>query len=162
MEYNELRTIIKDFNESGIQELSLKHGSTSLKLIKSATQPIVQSTLPQSMMKQEDAKKPSAIVANNPIVDVLTVASTESLKIANTKEITSPMVGTFYSSSSPSASPYVSLGTTVTTGDTVCIVEAMKLFNEIEADFDGEVIEILAESGQLVEYGQPLFVIKTK
>jgi acetyl-CoA carboxylase biotin carboxyl carrier protein len=77
-------------------------------------------------------------------------------------KITSPMVGTFYKSSSPEADPYVSKGDSVKSDSIVCIVEAMKLFNEIEAEVSGEIVEILVEDGQLVEYGQPLFLVKQK
>lgn len=77
-------------------------------------------------------------------------------------EITAPMVGTFYYSSTPDSDPFVAIGDSVNTTTVVCIVEAMKLFNEIEADVSGEVVDILVENGELVEYGQPLFRIKTK
>ncbi|QHJ71455.1 acetyl-CoA carboxylase biotin carboxyl carrier protein [Planococcus halotolerans] len=80
---------------------------------------------------------------------------------ANTHQILSPMVGTFYQSPSPEEPAYVQVGTKVTADQVVCIVEAMKLFNEIEAEVDGEIAEILVKDGQLVEYGQPLFLVKT-
>ncbi len=76
------------------------------------------------------------------------------------KTIDSPIVGVFYSAPSPGSQPYVSVGTTVKKGDTVCIVEAMKCMNEIQAEEDGEIVEILAKDGELVEYGQPLFKIR--
>lgn len=72
------------------------------------------------------------------------------------------MVGTFYTSSSPDSDPFVAKGSTVDTSTVVCIVEAMKLFNEIEAETNGEIVEVLAENGELVEYGQPLFRVKKK
>jgi acetyl-CoA carboxylase biotin carboxyl carrier protein len=78
----------------------------------------------------------------------------------NLHKITSPMVGTFYAASSPDTDNYVSVGSKVTNDSVVCIVEAMKLFNEIEAEVKGEIVEILAENGQLVEYGQPLFLVR--
>lgn len=78
----------------------------------------------------------------------------------NLHKITSPMVGTFYSSPSPDAEIYVKVGDKVTSDTVVCIVEAMKLFNEIEAEVDGEIVEILVQNGQLVEFGQPLFLVK--
>ena len=77
-------------------------------------------------------------------------------------EIKSPMVGTFYSAPNPESDPYVKTGDSVQKESIVCIVEAMKLFNEIEAEVSGEIIEVLAENGELVEYGQPLFRVKTK
>jgi acetyl-CoA carboxylase biotin carboxyl carrier protein len=78
----------------------------------------------------------------------------------NVHKIESPMVGTFYSSPSPEAGPYVKTGDRVDQSKVVCIVEAMKLFNEIEAEIEGEIVEVLAENGELVEYGQPLFLVK--
>ncbi|PWG67687.1 acetyl-CoA carboxylase biotin carboxyl carrier protein, partial [Enterobacter mori] len=80
----------------------------------------------------------------------------------NLHKITSPMVGTFYASSSPEAGPYVTAGSKVNENTVVCIVEAMKLFNEIEAEVKGEIDEVLVENGQLVEYGQPLFLVKAE
>lgn len=82
--------------------------------------------------------------------------------IANLHKITSPMVGTFYQAPSPDAEPFVKKGSVVTKDTVVCIIEAMKLFNEIEAEVNGEIVDILVEDGQLVEYGQPLFLVKTE
>ncbi len=79
---------------------------------------------------------------------------------SNLHKIVSPMVGTFYQSSSPDAEAYVKQGAKVSKDSIVCIVEAMKLFNEIEAEVNGEIVEVLAKDGQLVEYGQPLFLVK--
>ena len=76
------------------------------------------------------------------------------------KVVKSPMVGTFYSKSAPTAEAYVKIGSKVKKGDTLCIIEAMKLMNEIESEFDGEVVEILVNDDEMVEYNQPLFVIK--
>jgi acetyl-CoA carboxylase biotin carboxyl carrier protein len=80
----------------------------------------------------------------------------------NLQKIVSPMVGTFYSSSAPDLDNYVSVGDKVSENTVVCIVEAMKLFNEIEAELNGEIVEILVKDGQLVEYGQPLFLVKER
>jgi len=86
----------------------------------------------------------------------------EAIVECTTKQILSPMVGTFYSASSPEAAPFVQVGDRVNAKKIVCIVEAMKLFNEIEAEVDGEIMEILVTNGQLVEYGQPLFTVKVQ
>jgi acetyl-CoA carboxylase biotin carboxyl carrier protein len=80
---------------------------------------------------------------------------------ANQKQVVSPFVGTFYRSASPTSDPYVKEGHAVKRGDTLCIIEAMKLMNEIEAEFSGKVVSILVENGQPVEFGEPLFVIET-
>lgn len=86
-------------------------------------------------------------------------AQTESV-VETGKTINAPMVGTFYKSPSPESAPYVSVGDTVNPDSTVCILEAMKLFNEIQAEISGEIVEVLVEDGQMVEYGQPLFKVK--
>lgn len=87
--------------------------------------------------------------------------SVSSVEPASYKKISSPFVGTFYRSPSPTSPAYVEVGKRVSSGETLCIVEAMKLMNEIEADFSGTVVEILVENGQAVEFGEPLFVIDT-
>ncbi|MDJ1088300.1 acetyl-CoA carboxylase biotin carboxyl carrier protein [Macrococcus caseolyticus] len=92
-------------------------------------------------------------------IQVKEVTTTEEHN-EDTITINAPMVGTFYKSPSPEADPYVKVGDKVTNNSIVCILEAMKLFNEIQAEVSGEIIEILAEDGQLVEYGQPLFKVK--
>ena len=84
----------------------------------------------------------------------------EAIEDAGLHKIVSPMVGTFYQSPSPDVDAYVKVGSKVAKDSIVCIVEAMKLFNEIEAEVDGEIVEILVKNGQLVEYGQPLFLVK--
>lgn len=87
-------------------------------------------------------------------------AELEEPKAAEGRELNAPMVGVFYASSSPEADPYVQVGSKVKKGDVLCIIEAMKLMNEITAEFDGEVTEICVQNGQIVEYGQPLFRLK--
>lgn len=93
-------------------------------------------------------------------VEVQKQEEEKAVQNENLHKITSPMVGTFYSSSSPDTPQYVSVGDRVSKDSIVCIVEAMKLFNEIDADVEGEIVEILVNNGQLVEYGQPLFLVK--
>jgi len=90
----------------------------------------------------------------------LAVPLSEAAVATNVQPVTSPMVGTFYRTSAPGSAAYVEIGTRVTEKSIVCILEAMKVMNEIEADVTGEIVEILAENGQLVEYGQPLFLVK--
>lgn len=93
--------------------------------------------------------------------DEVEVKKEEKIEDKNLKEIVAPIVGTFYSSSGPDKEPFVSVGSKVKKGDTLCILEAMKLMNEIQSDVDGEVVEVLVENAQMVEYGQPMFKIKT-
>lgn len=92
--------------------------------------------------------------------EIKTAVESEEILAAEYVEITAPMVGTFYGGPEPGAEPFVKIGTKITEETVVCILEAMKLFTEIEAEINGEIMEILAEDGQLVEYGQPLFKVK--
>ncbi|MBU6374446.1 MAG: acetyl-CoA carboxylase biotin carboxyl carrier protein [Bdellovibrionales bacterium] len=101
----------------------------------------------------------ATLVSSAPSPSGSTAAS--SALSANQKKILSPFVGTFYRKSSPDAAPYVSEGQSVKPGDTLCIIEAMKLMNEIEAEFAGKIVSILVENGQPVEFGEPLFIIET-
>lgn len=98
-------------------------------------------------------------VANVPVATVEANTDVEGVKIAKGQEIVAPLVGTFYISSGPGKEPFVKIGSKVKKGDTICIIEAMKLMNEVEADTDGTVVEILVDNEAMVEFGQPLFVI---
>lgn len=164
MKIQEIREIIKLMDQSTLDEFVFEADGTKLKLKKhnGVTHPTVHT----SAQPQE---QPAAVVAPKteaPKVEVAPAApaekqeSTPSEASSSYKTITSPMVGTFYSSSSPEADSYVKVGDRVSADSIVCIVEAMKLFNEIEAEIEGEIAEIHVKDGQLVEYGQPLFSIK--
>ncbi len=116
----------------------------------------------ESRIRIECEKKPAAEAAAAPAQDVqvVTIPAEEApVDFNRAREIRSPMVGVFYAAASPDARPFVELGTKVKKGDVVCIVEAMKLMNEITADMDGEVVDICVRNGDVVEYGQPLFKI---
>lgn len=107
---------------------------------------------------QTVAAAPAVVAA--PIPQPVQEAQPQAPQASEGRELKAPMVGVFYASSSPEADPYVRVGSQVKKGDVLCIIEAMKLMNEITAEFDGEVIEICAQNGQIVEYGQPLFRLK--
>jgi acetyl-CoA carboxylase biotin carboxyl carrier protein len=108
----------------------------------------------QSVSKQE--------VQSESIEEKPPVVGEKTEQPSNLHKITSPMVGTFYGASSPDEDPYIKIGEKVKKDTIVCIVEAMKLFNEIEAEVSGEIVEVLVEDGQLIEYGQPLFLVKAE
>ena len=106
-------------------------------------------------------KKEQATVAQAPVaVASAPVAAAPAPKADNRKAITSPMVGTFYAASSPTASPYVEVGNVISEGQVVCIIEAMKLMNEIEADISGKIVEICVQNGDTVEFGQTLMYVE--
>ncbi|KGR78399.1 acetyl-CoA carboxylase biotin carboxyl carrier protein [Ureibacillus manganicus] len=162
----ELREIIKLVDASTIEEFVYENDGAKIKLKKSngvvtevvapKQEVVAQVEQPVSQPVVQAAPQPVQ-VANEVTVEApkASVASDESLH-----KITSPMVGTFYQAPSPDAAPYVKVGDKVSDEKIVCIVEAMKLFNEIEAEVKGEIVEILVKDGQLVEYGQPLFLVK--
>ncbi|BCT28696.1 acetyl-CoA carboxylase biotin carboxyl carrier protein [Bacillus velezensis] len=158
LKINEIHELIKRIDESSIDEFVYEIEGVSLKLKKNEA-PAVNVTgqvqaVPAAYAPAPQAAKPEAREA--------APAQEAPKQDENLHKITSPMVGTFYASSSPEAGPYVNQGSKVSENTVVCIVEAMKLFNEIEAEVKGEIVEVLVENGQLVEYGQPLFLVKAE
>ncbi|MDP1559257.1 MAG: acetyl-CoA carboxylase biotin carboxyl carrier protein [Nitrosomonas sp.] len=150
MDLRKIKKLIELVEESGIAELEITEGEESVRISKSGS--VVQSyaTMPQTMQQV------TAPPVSTP------EALTEPAKAAQLEghAVKSPMVGTFYRSSSPGANPFVEIGQTVKVGETLCIIEAMKLLNEIESDKSGVIKAILSENGQPVEYGEPLFIIQ--
>jgi len=144
MDLRKLKTLIDLVETSGIAELEIQEGEERVRITRT-------SPPSQQAVTFHAAPAPAAAAVAAPEV-VPAVAAGHTVK--------SPMVGTFYRSASPGAAPFVEIGDTVAQGDTLCIVEAMKLMNEIEADAAGTIKSILAENGQAVEFGQPLFVIE--
>lgn len=166
LKIQEIREIIKLIDSSSIDEFSLNEEGTKLKLKKNAGQVVV-AEAPKAVAQ---AVAPAAPVAEAPKAEAAPAApkaeaapaapKVEVAADANLHKIVSPMVGTFYKSPSPDADAFVQVGDKVGEETVVCIVEAMKLFNEIEAEVTGEIVEILVKDGELVEYGQPLFLVK--
>jgi acetyl-CoA carboxylase biotin carboxyl carrier protein len=167
LKVQEIRELIKLIDQSSLDELVYEEKECKIKLRKNrdrnqvvVTEPAVQSApVPQpapapAAEQQQTAQKAEPVAAQQ---DEPSKAATQE---ENLHKIVSPMVGTFYSSPSPEEGAYVKQGDKVTANSVVCIVEAMKLFNEIEAEVEGEIVEVLVKNGQLVEYGQPLFLVK--
>lgn len=152
MDLRKLKTLIDLVAESNIAELEVTEGESKVRIVKSSTVMPNQVVMmqPGQAMPQMAAPMP-APAASTPID--IPAAEPEGYVVK------SPMVGTFYRSSAPGNPPFVELGSTVKAGDTLCIIEAMKLLNEIDTDVAGVVKEILVENGQPVEFGQPLFII---
>jgi acetyl-CoA carboxylase biotin carboxyl carrier protein len=151
MDLRKLKTLIDLVAESGIAELEVTEGEDKVRIAKFSPAPVAP-TAPTTLVA---TPMPPAGVA--PAVPA--VAAPAAAPEPTGHVVKSPMVGTFYRSPSPGAAAFVELGQTVKPGDTLCIIEAMKLLNEIEAEVGGAVKEILVENGQPVEYGQPLFII---
>ncbi|MBB5607580.1 MULTISPECIES: acetyl-CoA carboxylase biotin carboxyl carrier protein [unclassified Janthinobacterium] len=152
MDLRKLKTLIDLVAESDIAELEVTEGESKVRIVKSSAMPQNQMVMmqPQGMQAQYAPAAPAAAPAAAAVV----VAAEPTGYI-----VKSPMVGTFYRSSAPGSAAFVEVGSTVKEGDTLCIIEAMKLLNEIDSDKAGVVTQILVENGQPVEFGQPLFVI---
>ncbi len=167
---HEIREIIKLVDQSSIQEFELELEGAKVAIKKNlavaemavpqmAAQPVVTAApAPVQVSAPVVEAQPNAPVAK-PVEQAAPVAQ-PAVDETNLHKIVSPMVGTFYRSSEPGKPAYVQPGDKVTPNKVVCIVEAMKLFNEIEAEVTGEIVKVLVEDGQLVEYGQPLFLVK--
>lgn len=145
MDLRKLKTLIDLVSESNVSELEITEAEGKVRIVKSSGAPLV---MQQPVMAMVPAQMVAPVLADVPVV----------LPIGHA--VKSPMVGTFYRSASPGAKSYVEVGSVVKEGDTICIIEAMKILNEIEADKSGTISKILSENGQAVEYGQPLFLIE--
>jgi acetyl-CoA carboxylase biotin carboxyl carrier protein len=152
MDLRKLKTLIDLVAESDIAELEVTEGESKVRIVKSSALPQNQMVMmqPQGMQQYHSAPAPAAAPAAAPVAVVAEPTG---------HIVKSPMVGTFYRSSAPGSAAYVEVGAVVKEGDTLCIIEAMKLLNEIDADKSGTITQILVENGQPVEFGQPLFVI---
>ncbi|HEX5390364.1 MAG TPA: acetyl-CoA carboxylase biotin carboxyl carrier protein [Burkholderiaceae bacterium] len=153
MDLRKLKTLIDLVSESNVSELEITEAEGKVRIVKSApvgaVAPMMQAA-PVVTLAPAPAAAQAAPVAAEPAVAAAPAGHV----------VKSPMVGTFYRASSPGAKPFVEVGASIKEGEAICIVEAMKILNEIEADKSGTVTQILVENGQPVEYGQPLFIIE--
>ena len=146
LETDFIEKLAKIINDNGLSELSLEDGDQAITIRKDAPEIVtvaappsaVQAPVETAQVQEEEAKKPAQ----------------------KGKAVTSPMVGTFYAAPSPDAEPFVEVGSEIKEGDVVCIIEAMKLMNEITAEFDCEIVSVVCEDAKMVEYGQKLFKVK--
>lgn len=152
MDLRKLKTLIDLVSESNVSELEITEADGKVRIVKAGAQPVVVQTVAAPAMAPAAAvAAPAAAPAAAPVAE----APVETGHV-----VKSPMVGTFYRASSPGAKAFAEVGDQVKAGQAVCIIEAMKIMNEIEADQDGTITKILVDNGQPVEYGQPLFVIE--
>ncbi len=147
MDLRKLKTLIDLVSDSNVSELEITEAEGKVRIVKSSGAPVAM----QPAMQMVAAPAMPATVASPAPDAALLEPSGHAVK--------SPMVGTFYRCASPGAKPFVEVGSIVKEGDTICIIEAMKILNEIEADKSGIVSKVLCENGQAVEYGQPLYLI---
>jgi acetyl-CoA carboxylase biotin carboxyl carrier protein len=151
MDLRKLKKLIDLVQESGIAELEITEGEEKVKIVRGGVV-TVSAVAPSVVPAAPEARAAAPAAAASP-------APAESAAGQEGHVVKAPMVGTFYRSPSPDAKPFVEVGQPIKEGDTICIIEAMKLMNEIEADAAGVVKAILVENGQPVEYGQPLFIL---
>ena len=151
MDLRKLKTLIDLVSDSNVSELEITEAEGKVRIVKSSPH-----AAPMAMNAVQYAAAPVAMAAAPaPVVEVVAAEP-----VATGHTVKSPMVGTFYRSASPGAASFVEIGSEVKEGDTLCIIEATKILNEIEADKSGKVSKILCENGQAVEYGQAMFIIE--
>ena len=146
MDIRKVKKLIEMLEASDLEELEITEGEESVKLVKRTTQ-------------SNSSKEIKEQISSPKAEETEQQATNEKVQEIEGEEITSPMVGTFYTASSPGADAFVKVGDKVNEGDVVCIVEAMKMMNEIKSDFSGTVSKILVDNSDPVEFGQPLFII---
>jgi acetyl-CoA carboxylase biotin carboxyl carrier protein len=147
VDIRKIKKLIELLEESSLTEIEIVEGEESVRLVRSGLAQALPLAAPP-------------LIVQPPTEPTAEQATTEEDQMPAGEPVLSPMVGTFYAASGPEAQPFVSMGQRVGIGDTLCIIEAMKMFNQIEAEVSGTVVAILVESGQPVEYDQPLFVIR--
>ena len=157
MDLRKLKTLIDLVSESNVSELEITEAEGKVRIVKGGTMP--QMVAPVVVPAAAGSATPAMVPAASP-AGAAPAAATATPAAPSGHLVKSPMVGTFYRSASPGAKPFIEIGAQVKEGDTVCIIEAMKILYEIEADKAGTITQVLVENGQAVEYGQPLFVIE--
>ena len=152
MDLRKIKKLMELLEASGIAEIEVKEGEESIKLSRNIGSPIapIQQMIQQPMTPQQQVPD-----ATSQVKDKSDDSSNQKRKTVN-----SPMVGTFYASASPESKPFVTIGQSVKKGDTLCILEAMKMMNQVQAESNGKILEILVDNAEPVEFDQPLFVIE--
>jgi acetyl-CoA carboxylase biotin carboxyl carrier protein len=150
MDIRKVKKLIELLEESGISEIEISEGEESVRISR-YPQPGTVSGAPAPVAVAAPAAAPAAPTGSAPPPPPAP---------SRGQQVTAPMVGTFYSGPAPGAKPFVEIGTEVKPGDTLCVIEAMKMMNQIESEFAGRVVSVLVENGSPVEFGQPLFVIE--
>ena len=151
MDLRKLKTLIDLVSDSNVSELEITEAEGKVRIVKSSMAGSVQ---------YHAAPTPTGALTVAPVAAFAAIAEVGPAPVDTGHIVKSPMVGTFYRSASPGSKAFVEVGDAIKEGETVCIVEAMKILNEIEADKTGTVMKIMCQNGQAVEYGQPLFVIE--
>ena len=151
MDIRKVKKLIELLEESGISEIEISEGEESVRISRYPK--------PGAVTMTQVPAAPAAPPPSAPAAAPATAAEPPPAPVQG-QQVTAPMVGTFYSGPAPGAKPFVEIGTEVKPGDTLCVIEAMKMMNQIESEFAGRVVSILVENGSPVEFGQPLFLIE--
>lgn len=159
MDIRKIKKLIELLEESGIAEIEIKEGEEAVRISRLPTGPIASQLPATAAIPVTTAPAAGAATPPSPGASQAPEAAAPRPK-PNEHVVTAPMVGTFYASPSPGAKPFVDIGSEVNIGDTLCIIEAMKMMNQIESDKAGRVTAVLAKNGEPVEFGQPLFIIE--
>ena len=162
MEYKQIQELLKAVNKSNISELSIKDGDFEITIKQANTETqfvAVQASMPQ-MMQQGPQQMMQAPSAPQQIAAAPAAPAAPAAEASNTVTIKSPMIGTFYRSSGPEKPSFVAVGDEIKPGQVICIVEAMKLFNEIESEISGRIVKVLVDDASPIEYDQPLFLVE--
>lgn len=154
MKSKEIRDLIDFIAETGLNEVNIETEEIKLSVKRSADVTQVAAAAPVAAQVQAQSPAPVAVAA-----PAATQASADTSENSNYIEVKSPMIGTFYRSANPESAPFVNVGDSISAGQTVCIVEAMKLFNEIESEVSGTIVKMLVDNATPVEYDQPLFLV---
>ncbi|HJV16596.1 MAG TPA: acetyl-CoA carboxylase biotin carboxyl carrier protein [Bacillales bacterium] len=165
LKVQEIREIIKLVDQSSLDEFVYEHEGSKIQMKKGVLSTVTAVQPATKAVETIQVSVPTPVAAPVEQTQVVVQASQAvkpEAEAANLHKIVSPMVGTFYAAPSPEADAYVKPGSKISKDSIVCIVEAMKLFNEIEAEVNGEIVEVLVKNGQLVEFGQPLFLVKSE
>lgn len=156
MDLRKLKTLIDLVSDSNVTELEITEAEGTVRIVKGGGgAPYAQNVMSHNPQQQSMPMQYAAPVSS--VIEATPIPAAEPVSVGHS--VKSPMVGTFYRAASPGAKSFVEIGDVVKVGDTVCIIEAMKILNEIEADMSGTVTQILCENGQAIEYGQPMVVI---
>ena len=148
MDIRKVKKLIEMLESSELEEIEIHEGEESVRLVKNKTETLVTHQVQPNQLDKAARESSEQLQESAPLIE-----NSEG------EVITSPMVGTFYAAASPGAKPFISIGDEIQEGDVVCIVEAMKMMNEIKSDYSGKVISVLAENSEPVEFGQALFVV---
>jgi acetyl-CoA carboxylase biotin carboxyl carrier protein len=156
MELKEIKELIKLVSEAGVSEVEVERGDFKIAIKKVDGRTMLVNQTPQYI-----AQAPAQVMSSAP-AEVAVVTETPAASSSNFITVKSPMIGTYYKSSSPDKAPFLQVGDEIKPGQVLCIVEAMKLFNEIESEISGRIVKILVENASPVEYDQPLFLVEPK